>query len=594
MITQMIYNNNITPLGSSGGGNMSNIENTLNLVNIKIDNLVNRNINNLYNTLNLVDDKVNILLSQSEYKNGYNAIYDILNSSNVFIAGSTLNDITNTINNMATGYSTITQALINQGAEVLSNDPNDISDAVSRLSLDTYPEFIGIDQFPKANLARIQDALEVYAKGYSAQISSSSSNINIVDINTLRRYITNLKFSNASMTSENYYSLMEVGSVGKVYCNGIYPYTRYINININTIGGNSLFNISIVAPNKSSIYVTNAAHLFAHVNGSMSFGLSGLNNLNFSICEDMSYAFFSVGVNFINKHSTAITALMSHAQNTKYFNYTFAAIPGNKALKINIDSYNLSSAIAMVNMFASTTLSVYMNNLITPKLKTIYGIFASMGNASAIYISNWDTHSVKNMGYMFYNSLANVVGLETLNTSSVRNMTFMFYKSNVASNNMISLNNWDTSHVIDMGSMFINTSIINSLMIKNWNVINVKYMNYMFSNSKNLLYFSGFNSNVSNVWNISGMFCNCINIKNIDLSNFDFSNIVDASEIFINCRNLTTIYYDPNNFNIIPSIIGDNAFYNCTNLVGPGGSYSSGYTYLNAETVARYFTPKYN
>ena len=96
----------------------------------------------------------------------------------------------------------------------------------------------------------------------------------------------------------------------------------------------------------------------------------------------------------------------------------------------------------------------------------------------------------------------------------------------------------------DLTEMFAgctNLTTING--IEQWDTSNVTNMNSMFSDCNKLtsLNLSGFNT--SNVTDMSAMFINCTNLKRLDLSNFDMSK-TDTSFMFYDCNKLQELRLD--------------------------------------------------
>ena len=125
-------------------------------------------------------------------------------------------------------------------------------------------------------------------------------------------------------------------------------------------------------------------------------------------------------------------------------------------------------------------------------------------------------------------------------------MASMFGKLNL---NALNLSNFDTSNVIDMSFMFINSKISN---------LNV----------------SSFNT--SKVTNMRCMFCS-FKSATLDVSNFDTSKVTNMSDMF-SSSTLNTIYvsnkFDTSSvINTTDTLDGStNMFKNCTNLVGGSGT----------------------
>ncbi len=84
---------------------------------------------------------------------------------------------------------------------------------------------------------------------------------------------------------------------------------------------------------------------------------------------------------------------------------------------------------------------------------------------------------------------------------------------------MNGLNNWETSEVTSMNSIFAGTKL-SSIDVGNWDTKNVKFLDWTFYYCKNL-----------------------IEIKGIE--KWDTRNIISMKEMFQDTKSLETIYYGP-------------------------------------------------
>jgi surface protein len=217
----------------------------------------------------------------------------------------------------------------------------------------------------------------------------------------------------------------------------------------------------------------------------------------------MSGMFYEASV--FNNNSRPL-ATNGNSWNTGLVQYMNGMFYGASMFNQDISSWDTHSVITMGGMFrgASTfnnnnqPLSTVDNKWNTSIVKIMNNMFyeASMFNQD---ISSWDTHSVINMGGMFYGALAftnNDRPLETVNnkwnTSIVTTMDSMFYGVSMFNQDISS---WDTSSVTDMGNMFVYASAFNQ-NISLWNTSSVTEMSYMFYGA------SVFNQNISS-WNLT-------------------------------------------------------------------------------------------
>ena len=122
--------------------------------------------------------------------------------------------------------------------------------------------------------------------------------------------------------------------------------------------------------------------------------------------------------------------------------------------------------------------------------------FSYFTNAHTIDLTNYDTSYVLNMAYMFINSgqeatTFSIIGLNNFDTSNVVSMTCMFggvgYSATTWS--IGDLSSWDVSQVTDMRDMFssagYNATTFNIGNLRNWNTSSVTDMSGMFSDSGN-------------------------------------------------------------------------------------------------------------
>ena len=250
---------------------------------------------------------------------------------------------------------------------------------------------------------------------------------------------------------------------------------------------------------------------------------------------------------------------------------TFDFINNGKFSMANASDHN------MYHMFASNKKLAQIDGLEyidTTGVTNMGGLFGWCNNLVAIHTldgKNWNTSSVTNMSWMFYNceklqtldvsnfdtskvtlmydmfgrckSLAKIEGIENFDTSSVTDMNEMFAScSNLTE---LDVSNFDTSKVTDMGNMFSHCEKLTTIKgIENFDTSNVEKMSYMFSSCYKLQTLDLSNFNTSNVTNMDNMFNSCYSITELDVSNFDFSSITGdgkPDKFIMDMINLTKI-----------------------------------------------------
>ena len=135
----------------------------------------------------------------------------------------------------------------------------------------------------------------------------------------------------------------------------------------------------------------------------------------------------------------------------------------------------------------------------------------------------------------------NVSCIITKKNNSIKEM---FYNTSYYLTDIIGLDSWDTSNVINMRSAFNRCYNIKNFDVRNWDVSKVEDMSIMFYGCSSLQYIDVSNWDVSSVSRMVVMFGLCTNLKSIDTSNWYLPNINDAVEMFRGCNSLRTIIGD--------------------------------------------------
>ena len=182
------------------------------------------------------------------------------------------------------------------------------------------------------------------------------------------------------------------------------------------------------------------------------------------------------------------------------------------------------------------------NNILTIASKDV--IFANedcyyMFNwtrASKIVLDNFNTSKVTNMSSMFTTNSADIIGLEKFDTSNVTNMAGMFSHNSRS----VDLSSFNTSKVTNMSSMFSSYSAKDIKGLENLDTSNVTDMNHMFDGCA-LSTIDVSNFDTSKVTNMYSMFSsgNIVSIKGLE--NLDTSNVTDMSYMFFLSLNLQNI-----------------------------------------------------
>ncbi|MDL2057208.1 MBG domain-containing protein [Limosilactobacillus reuteri] len=209
---------------------------------------------------------------------------------------------------------------------------------------------------------------------------------------------------------------------------------------------------------------------------------------------------------------------------------------------------NMASTFQSMNSLTSLT---GLENWDVQKVTNMSNIFNGQGSTNVLDISalsNWKTDSLQNLNTAFANNkITNLHGLENWNVSHVTDMGYIFMNDDQLTD-ISALANWDTSNVTSLNRAFNVTHSLTSLHgLENWNTSKVTDLTATFANESSLVDASAIaNWNTSNVTNMSNLFANS-NAQYVDLSKWDFSKVSSASNVI---RNVKTVVYLGNNATI--------------------------------------------
>ena len=170
--------------------------------------------------------------------------------------------------------------------------------------------------------------------------------------------------------------------------------------------------------------------------------------------------------------------------------------------------------------------SIYLGDIDTSLITDMSGLFEFFNRDNYEGIENWDTSNVEDMSSMFTANRNFNKDISKWNVSKVKNMANMFFSAEKFNQ---PLNDWDVSNVTNMNSMFMNAKSFNQ-PINNWNVSKVKNMDNMFHNA------NSFNQdindwNVINVESMNHMFSSAHKF-NQPLNNWDTKKVKRMSGMF--------------------------------------------------------------
>ena len=329
------------------------------------------------------------------------------------------------------------------------------------------------------------------------------------------------------------------------------------NVNINTVGGANGADYSIELIGDSSIkYYTDSGYTNLISNniykGSINSNTSGTITIYYKSSSNINS-----DILIKTKGSIMEIAMMKngYSNSTEFWSKTYSSYI--RTVEFGNDLSNLPSSCTEENLCWDISYSASQK-------KKVYGYLTDSGykdstdNTKTLYnlyiVSEVPIFAPSNCFWLFsfykYESGKYVSNLLQINfnnnfdTSKVTTMNSMFgFCSSLTS---LDLSSFNTSNVIDMNSMFGGCSSLTGLDLSNFNTSNVTDMNYMFGDCSSLTSLDLSNFNTSKVTDMASMFSGCSSLTNLDLSSFNTSNVTKYSNtlystgMFYNCSKLTT------------------------------------------------------
>lgn len=185
-------------------------------------------------------------------------------------------------------------------------------------------------------------------------------------------------------------------------------------------------------------------------------------------------------------------------------------LPDENIAELTNITLGANASLAFWYCFALTSLSDVEQTWNTSNVTDMSRMFISCQQLSTLDTSNWDTGNVTTMASMFEDctALTSIGGISDWDVSNVQTMESMF--RNCINLRSLDLSGWETNSLTNMGYMFYNFSqYIRSLDLSNFNTDNVVNMDNLFNTSSyTSLYdidLSGWNTtNVESMVNMFG------------------------------------------------------------------------------------------
>ena len=228
-------------------------------------------------------------------------------------------------------------------------------------------------------------------------------------------------------------------------------------------------------------------------------------------------------------------------------------------------------------------------------------LFSALSKVKEIKFENFDTSQVTDMSSMFVYCRSLIsLDVSKFDTSQVTNMSSMFF----GCSSLISLDvsKFDTSQVTNMGWMFFECSGLTSLDVSKFDTSQVTDMKYMFYKCSSLTSLDVSKFDTSQVTDMSAMFLECSGLTSLDVSKFNTSKVINMSIMFYTCNSLSKIYVSEYNETTDKGWTTKNVtdsrdmFYAATKLVGGNGTVynlsnrDATYARIDKEGEPGYFT----
>jgi surface protein len=205
---------------------------------------------------------------------------------------------------------------------------------------------------------------------------------------------------------------------------------------------------------------------------------------------------------------------------------------GTERLKLlTIEQWGTIAWTSMLNAFSGCANLTY-NATDSPNLTNVTDMGSMFGGCSLFVgndtMNNWNTSTITNMSSLFIRCPKFNSNIGSWNTSNVTNMGEMFFNNDVFNQD---LSAWNTSNVTNMRTMFFGAKAFNQ-NLNSWNTSSVTNMIDMFNEA------TAFNGNISSwntssVNNMAGLFASA-SAFNQNISGWNTANVVNMTNLFAN------------------------------------------------------------
>jgi surface protein len=200
----------------------------------------------------------------------------------------------------------------------------------------------------------------------------------------------------------------------------------------------------------------------------------------------------------------------------------------NRSKLVRCLSFGTVGLTSLLNAYANciNLIQCPANLPTNSNITSLQGAFSGCSQFNDVNIVSWNTSTVTNMDFMFFNAYSFNQPIGSWNTSAVTNMGFMFFNS-YSFNQPIG--SWNTSAVTNMNGTFAGCSAFNQ-PIGSWNTSKVINMRGMFQNA------SSFNQPISS-WNTASVTTLLLTFSGAtaftqDISSWDIRKVTTMESMF--------------------------------------------------------------
>uniref|UniRef100_UPI0026EAF729 BspA family leucine-rich repeat surface protein n=2 Tax=Lactobacillus intestinalis TaxID=151781 RepID=UPI0026EAF729 len=322
-----------------------------------------------------------------------------------------------------------------------------------------------------------------------------------------------------------------------------------------TFDGNNYYQLTGYTGDQTHIIVPNQAdfeqagkstnNLQVSISNDLIKSWQNAATIAFSKTDDKKIKLSSTNLDNTFNKNTTLTNLDANSLDTSSVTSMQSTFEGasNLSSLTGISDWDVSNVTNMSLLFQNATgltSLTGLENWDVQKVTNMTRIFNNVNKVTDLSpLSNWKTDSLQKLNTAFANnSFTNLQGLENWNVSHVTDLGVIFM-SDANLTDISALAKWDTSNVTDLNRAFnVNQALTSLHGLENWNTSKVTNLEATFANEGSLVDASAIaNWNTSNVTNMSVLFAGS-NAQYVDLSNWDFSKVTSASNVINNTQSV--------------------------------------------------------